>query len=68
MYTNESGIGDEISQRVQSLKTAAELENYYDLEQNVDYDEYENEGFERLFKDDEFEADVEEGDADAGDS
>ena len=62
LYTNESGIGDEISQRIQSLKTAAELENYYDLDQNVDsYDEYENEGFEGLFKDDEFEADRNEG-------
>lgn len=62
LYTNESGIGDEISQRIQSLKTAAELENYYDLDQNVDsYDEYENEGFEELFKDDEFEADINEG-------
>ena len=61
LYTNESGIGDEISQRIQSLKTAAELENYYDLEQDTDYDEYENEGFEQLFKDDEFEANVDEG-------
>jgi len=68
LYTNESGIGDEISQRIQSLKTAAELENYYDLEQDTDYDEYENEGFEQLFKDDEFEADVDEGEnnGDAG--
>lgn len=66
LYTNESGIGDEITQRIQSLKTAAELENYYDLEQDTDYDEYENEGFEKLFKEDEFEADVEkEGESDA---
>lgn len=62
LYTNESGIGDEITQRIQSLKTAAELENYYDLDQNVDdYDNYENEGFEQLFKDDEFSADLDEG-------
>ena len=65
LYTNESGIGDEITQRIQSLKTAAELENYYDLEQDTDYDEYENEGFEKLFKDDEFEADVEKEESDA---
>ena len=63
LYTNESGIGDEISQRIQSLKTAAELENYYDLDQDVEsYDDYENEGFERLFKDDSFEADLTGGD------
>ena len=47
------------------MKTAAELENYYDLEQDTDYDEYENEGFEKLFKDDEFEADVEKEESDA---
>lgn len=64
LYTNESGIGDEISQRIQALKTAAELESYYDLNQSeTDYDNYENEGFEQLFKDDEFEADLSEGDS-----
>lgn len=62
LYTNESGIGDEISQRIQALKTAAELENYYDLNQEeTDYDNYENQGFEELFKDDEFEADLSGG-------
>lgn len=62
LYTNESGIGDEISQRIQALKTAAELESYYDLnEDDNDFDNYENEGFEQLFKDDEFEVDLNEG-------
>ena len=62
LYTNESGIGDEISQRIQALKTAAELETYYDLnEDNTDFDNYDNEGFERLFSDDEFEADLDGG-------
>lgn len=60
LYTNESGIGDEISQRIQSLKTAAELENYYDLDPKLDYDDYENEGFNQLMKDDEFAADLDE--------
>ena len=61
LYTNESGIGDEISQRIQALKTAAELESYYDLnEENTDFDDYENEGFEQLFKEEEFEADLED--------
>lgn len=62
LYTNESGIGEEINQRIQSLKTAAELENYYDLNQdNTDMDEFENEGFEQLFADDEFEANLDGG-------
>ena len=60
LYTNESGIGDEITQRIQSLKTAAELENYYDLDPKLDYDDYENEGFNQLMKDDEFAADLDE--------
>lgn len=63
LYTNESGIGDEINQRIQSLKTAAELESYYDVNPNIDdYDNYENEGFEELFKDDTFDPDLEDKD------
>ena len=58
LYTNESGIGDEITQRIQSLKTAAELETYYDIDPKLDYDDYENEGFNQLMKDDEFAADL----------
>lgn len=62
LYTNESGIGDEISQRIQALKTAAELESYYDLDQDVEsYDDYENDGFEQLYsEDDGFVADIED--------
>ena len=60
LYTNESGIGDEINQRIQALKTAAELESYYDVDPNIDdYDDYENEGFEQLFKDEDFNPDLE---------
>lgn len=62
LYTNESSIGDEITQRIQALKTAAELETYYDVDPGVDdYDNYENEGFEELFKDEEFTVDLSEG-------
>ena len=61
LYTNESGIGDEINQRIQALKTAAELESYYDVDPGVDdYDNYENEGFERLFSEDEFNPSLED--------
>lgn len=62
LYTNESGIGEEINQRIQSLKTAAELETYYDLNQtDTDFDTYENEGFEELLEEieDEFKVDLE---------
>ena len=60
LYINESNIGEEINNRIQQLKTAAELENYYDLDQNIDdYDNYENDGYEQLFRDDEeFAADL----------
>lgn len=62
LYTNESSIGDEITQRIRALKTAAELETYYDVNPDVDdYDNYENEGFEELFKDEEFEVDLPKG-------
>ena len=61
LYTNESGIGDEITQRIQSLKTAAQLEGYYDIQPDEDLDEYENSGFEELYKDEDFEADLDEG-------
>ena len=61
LYTNESGIGDEITQRIQALKTAAELENYYDLNQDdTDFDNYENQGFEELYANEEFSADLSE--------
>lgn len=65
LYTNESGIGDEITRRIESLKVAKELEtNYYGTdEDDYDLDNYDNEGYEKLFKeDDEFsvEAGIEE--------
>ena len=62
LYTTESGIGDEITQRIQALKTAAELETYYNVDPGIDdYDEYENEGFNGIMENDEFEADLDEG-------
>ncbi len=60
LYTNESGIGDEITQRIQSLKTAAQLEGYYDLQSDDDLDEYDNDGFEQLYSDEEFKVELEE--------
>lgn len=43
LYTNESGIGDEITKRIESLKVAEKLENDYNLEE--DYTEYNTEDF-----------------------
>lgn len=63
LYTNESGIGDEITQRIKALKTAAELESYYDVDPEMDdYDNYENDGFEQLFSNsDTFQVDLSGG-------
>lgn len=59
LYTNESNVGDEVTQRIQALERVAELENYYDVgEKDVDFDQYENEGFEKLFNGEEFSADL----------
>ena len=53
MYTNETGIGDEISRRLASLKQAEQLEkgNYYtdDLPPE-DSDQYEIDGYNQLLK------------------
>lgn len=58
LYTNESGIGDEITRRIEALKTIKDLENYYDTGKEYDLDEFENDGYEELMKNDEFIADV----------
>lgn len=59
LYTNESGIGEEISQRLASLKVAEQLEdNYYNTKQEYDLDEFENNGYEDLFKDESFEPEL----------
>ena len=38
LYTNESGIGDEITRRIEALKTIKDLENYYDVGKEYDLD------------------------------
>lgn len=58
LYTNESGIGDEITQRLQQLKQTKDMENFYDTNVDFDQDEFENEGFEKLMSVEEFEADI----------
>lgn len=57
LYTHESGIGDEITRRIEALKTAKELEtgpSYYGTDEaSYDLDNYDNDGFEALFTDNE---------------
>ena len=58
LYTNESGIGDEITRRIEALKTIKDLENYYDVGKEYDLDEFENDGYEELMKNEEFVANI----------
>lgn len=64
LYTNESGIGDEITSRLQALREAEKLErgDYYTTPNEIsDLDQYEVAGFDELFKDnDVFEVELEE--------
>lgn len=64
LYTNETGIGDNINNRIAALKsveadTSKAIDNYYGTNIAEDLDEFDNEGYERLFGIDEFNADVE---------
>ena len=60
LYINESGIGEEISRRIEQLKIADEAEtDYYGLGTYDSLDDYDNEGYEQLMKDDdEFRGDI----------
>ena len=64
LYTNESGIGEEITRRLEGLKQAQRLEqgDYYSTGSEIeDLDQYEVDGYDRLVKDDEeFEIDLED--------
>lgn len=53
LYTNESGIGEEITKRLEILKQSQELEeNLYDTNKEYDLDEFENDGFDELMNGD----------------
>ena len=56
LYTNESGIGEEISHRLESLQRAQQLEqgSYYSTGSEIeDLDKYEVDGYDKLLKYDE---------------
>ena len=54
LYTNESGMGEEITRRLQALKEVREAkkqeESYYSTDQKYDLDSFENEGYVQLFE------------------
>ena len=63
LYTNEPGIGDEITRRLQALEQAEKLErgDYYSTGTEIeDLDQYEVDGYDKLLEEDEFSADLED--------
>ncbi len=65
LYTNETGIGDEITARIENLKNAKQLESsdsYYGTDKKYDLDSYEIDGYDALMKDEDFVADLEDED------
>ena len=62
LYINESGIAEEIKQRMDALQAADKLEkeqDTFDTNKEYDLDEFEREGFNGLFNsDDEFDLDL----------
>lgn len=62
LYTNESGIGDEITRRINALREAKQIEDesYYGTNQSYDLESYDNDGYVGLFKEEEFDPDIEE--------
>lgn len=64
LYTNESGIGDEITRRINALKEVqqVEQESYYGTNAEYDLDNYDNDGYSQLVKEEEFDAGVPEDD------
>ena len=66
LYTNESGIGEQITERINALKTAKQIEDepYYGTDKEYDLDNYDNEGYARLVKDEEFSVSLDEEDDD----
>ena len=56
LYTNESGIGEQITERLNNLKNVAliEKESYYGTDAEYDLDSYENDGYSQLILEEEF--------------
>lgn len=61
LYVNETGIGDEITKRLEALKQSERLErdDYYSTGSEIsDLEGYELDGYEKLIKEEEFEIDL----------
>ena len=64
LYTNESGIGEQITERINALKQAKaiEEESYYGTNKSYDLDAFDDEGYSALVKDEEFDPGLPEDD------
>lgn len=64
LYTNESGIGEQITERLNNLRNAhlIEQESYYGTNTEYDLDSYENDGYSKLVLEEEFDAGLPEDD------
>ena len=61
LYVNESGIGEEINRRLEALNNARVNESDEFVEKETyDLDQYESDGYDRLFDAEEFQADLDE--------
>ena len=63
LYTNETGISEEITRRIEALKSAEDTDTLYDTQFNdfEDLDNYDNEGYGDLMNE-EFNPDLDSGD------
>lgn len=50
LYTNESGIGEAVTDRLEMLQAAKNIESNYDIEDLGDFDNYDNTGYSDLLK------------------
>ena len=64
LYTNESGIGEQITERINALKQAKQIEeeSYYGTNKSYDLDAYDDEGYSALVKDEDFDPGLSEED------
>lgn len=64
LYINESSIGEEVTRRLEALKTTAEMETYYDTGKEHDLDQFEQDGLNVVFEgeEDDFSVDLDEED------
>lgn len=60
LYTNETGIGDEITRRIEALRNAKKAEDRYDTGGEYALDEYEADGYDKLLseEDEDFQSDL----------